>query len=148
MLLAENNGASRRRIALPVWPQPIRVLVVDDFQARRRSLHHKLTTSGIATVQSANAINALLILRAGFFDVVYVCNDNFDTEAFKQLTHTASNSKCSQSPIVVLVREPTAQKLISARRQGADGYICPPFDATRLLEKYAYLKDAKAGGTH
>jgi DNA-binding NtrC family response regulator len=146
MLLTETREPSRQRIALPARPQSIRVLLVDDFQARRQSLHHILTANGIANVTSTNVISALLKLRDAFFDVVCVCNEDFENEGFQRLTHTASISPSSQSPIVVLVREPTAETLIAARRQGADGYICPPFDAIRLLAKFAHAKNAKERG--
>lgn len=94
-------------------------------------------------MHSGNFVNSLSTLGGRNFDVIYVCSDSLRVGELQKVTDSASFSNSFKPFVIALVIDPTVKKLVCVKHQGAQGYLCPPFDGRRLLSKFTYVKNLR-----
>lgn len=107
-----------------------RILIIDDEQSIRRTLHEILEYEKYQVEDAENGMDAIQLVKEQEFDVI-LCDikmagmDGIETlEAIKQLT---------ESPVIMISGHGTIETAVEAIKKGAYDYIAKPPDLNRLL---------------
>jgi CheY-like chemotaxis protein len=103
------------------------VLVVDDYQAVRKTIKELFSTLGLVVAEAANGVEALELLNGPnaielvITDLVMAEMDGFElTEMIK------NNPKLRAVPVVILSTHADYKYIFRALRLGADDYLIKP----------------------
>ncbi|WP_327753913.1 response regulator transcription factor (plasmid) [Sphingobium sp. SJ10-10] len=109
-----------------------KVLIIDDEPQIRRLIHVALTRADYATVEAANAREALEKLREERPDISLLDLGLPDRDGLELVPLIKQHSDTSL--IVISARDATEQK-VAALDLGADDYLTKPFDTDELLAR-------------
>ncbi|MDR1109297.1 MAG: response regulator [Deltaproteobacteria bacterium] len=108
-----------------IW-QGKSVLVVDDYQAVRKTIKELFATMGLAVSEAGNGVEALEKLNAGKYDLIVSDLVMAEMDGF-ELTETVKNNPGLRSiPIVILSTHADYKYIFRALRLGADDYLIKP----------------------
>ena len=129
------------------------ILVVDDKEMMRDSLHATLTRAGHHVMTSASAIHALAQVSESPFDLIITDLKMPKMDGLKFLEELARLP--FDAPIIMMTAYATVKTAVQAMRQGAFDYIQKPFDADeivllvdRALEHHQLLQENEAYRTN
>ena len=111
----------------------IRVLLVDDEPAIRRSLRLPLQELGITVVEAARGEEALHLIRSDNFDVVLLDINMPGIGGMKTLERL--RALAPRLPILMLTVRDDEQDKVDALERGADDYITKPFSFRECLAR-------------
>ncbi|GFZ92851.1 MULTISPECIES: response regulator [Sphingobium] len=109
-----------------------KVLIIDDEPQIRRLIHAALTRADHATVEAANAREALDKLREERPDICLLDLGLPDRDGLELVPLIKRDSDASL--IVISARDATEQK-VAALDLGADDYLTKPFDTDEMLAR-------------
>jgi DNA-binding NtrC family response regulator len=112
---------------------PVRVLVVDDDSALRRSLERVLSQSGYEVLGASTAAEARTLLEEHTFAVVLldlVLPDAEGMELLRELKATEASTE-----VVVVTAHGSIESAVEAMRWGAADYLTKPFHTDELLTR-------------
>lgn len=109
-----------------------KVLIVDDEPHIRRLIQTALTRGDYATVEAADAKEALAQMQAERPDIILLDLGLPDRDGLELVPIIKSKSEATL--IVVSARDATEQK-VTALDLGADDYLTKPFDTDELLAR-------------
>ncbi|MDR1309492.1 MAG: response regulator [Deltaproteobacteria bacterium] len=108
-----------------IW-QGKSVLVVDDYQAVRKTIKELFATMGLAVSEAGNGVEALEKLNAEKYDLIVSDLVMAEMDGF-ELTETVKNNPGLRSiPIVILSTHADYKYIFRALRLGADDYLIKP----------------------
>jgi CheY-like chemotaxis protein len=108
-----------------VW-QGKSVLVVDDYQAVRKTIKELFATMGLKVTEAGNGVEALDKLGTAHFDLIISDLVMAEMDGF-ELTETVKNNPALRSiPIVILSTHTDYKYIFRALRLGADDYLIKP----------------------
>jgi two-component system chemotaxis response regulator CheY len=108
-----------------VW-QGKSVLVVDDYQAVRKTIKELFSTMGLKVSEAENGVEALDRLGTSKFDLIVSDLVMAEMDGF-ELTETVKNNPALRSiPIVILSTHADYKYIFRALRLGADDYLIKP----------------------
>jgi CheY-like chemotaxis protein len=108
-----------------VW-QGKSVLVVDDYQAVRKTIKELFATMGLRVSEAGNGVEALDKLSTSKFDLLVSDLVMAEMDGF-ELTETVKNNPALRSiPIVILSTHADYKYIFRALRLGADDYLIKP----------------------
>jgi putative two-component system response regulator len=108
-----------------------RILIVDDEEPIRRSLHRTLSKEGYECTTAADAAEARRFLDAKTFDLM-LCDVTMPGESgFSLLAYTETAHPETAVIMVTAIDNPSAAK--PAANHGAYGYIIKPFNMSTIL---------------
>ncbi|MDR2387292.1 MAG: response regulator [Deltaproteobacteria bacterium] len=108
-----------------VW-QGKSVLVVDDYQAVRKTIKELFSTMGLKVSEAENGVEALDKLGTSKFDLIISDLVMAEMDGF-ELTETVKNNPDLRSiPLVILSTHADYKYIFRALRLGADDYLIKP----------------------
>ncbi|MDR2302764.1 MAG: response regulator [Deltaproteobacteria bacterium] len=108
-----------------VW-QGKSVLVVDDYQAVRKTIKELFSTMGLKVSEAENGVEALDKLGTSRFDLIISDLVMAEMDGF-ELTETVKNNPDLRSiPLVILSTHADYKYIFRALRLGADDYLIKP----------------------
>lgn len=111
----------------------IRVLIVDDEPAIRRSLRLPLQELGITVAEASRGEEALHLIRSDNFDVVLLDINMPGIGGMKTLERL--RALAPRLPILMLTVRDEEQDKVDALERGADDYITKPFSFRECLAR-------------
>jgi len=111
----------------------IRVLVVDDESAIRRSLRPPLLALGFEVSEASRGEEALQMLRAAIFDAILLDINMPGIGGIETLRRIRSVSP--QLPVLMLSVRDGEQEKVEALELGADDYVTKPFSTRELIAR-------------
>jgi two-component system KDP operon response regulator KdpE len=112
---------------------PIRILLVDDESAIRRALRPPLVELGFKVVDVSRGEEALLMLRAGGFDVVLLDVNMPGIGGIETLRRIRALSP--RLPVLMLTVRDAEEEKVEALELGADDYVTKPFSMRELIAR-------------
>ena len=114
---------------------PARVLILDDEVQVRECVRRQLNLSGYDTADAASAIDALHLLRAGYFDIV-VCDLCMPGSSGIEFLREA-NARHPETGVVLMSGSHDLPLAVEAMRLGALDYISKPFTSGQIANTVA-----------
>lgn len=109
------------------------VLVVDDYAGMLRILRAQLAQIGVNDVDDASdGAKALERLAARRYDLVISDWNMQPMSGIELLQRLRSSADTADLPFIMATAESKTERMVTARRAGADGYIVKPFNAAQL----------------
>ena len=114
---------------------PIRVLVVDDSLALRRSMMYALQRlAEMVCVEAQDGAEALKKYSQGRFDIVLTDINMPVLDGLKLISHLRSDVTNAHVPIIVITTESAEADRDRALKLGADAYLLKPVQAQVVLD--------------
>jgi two-component system, chemotaxis family, chemotaxis protein CheY len=113
----------------------LKVLVVDDSQAMRRSIVYALQKlSGVTCLEAADGAEAVKKLAQARYDAV-ICDINMPVmDGLKVISHMRQVDDLREVPIVVITTEGGASDRQRALALGANRYLVKPVQARVVID--------------
>ena len=113
----------------------LKVLVVDDSQAMRRSIVYALQKlDGVTCLEAEDGVEAVKKLSQARYDAV-VCDINMPImDGLKVISHMRQSDDLREIPIVVITTEGGAEDRARALALGANRYLVKPIQAKVVVE--------------
>ena len=111
------------------------VLLVDDSQTVRRMLEWSLTPAGCRTLQAADGIQALEILRAQAVDLAIVDLNMPRMDGIELIRTVRADPRFKELPIILLTTEGREPDRVAALEAGATLFLTKPSTPAILLGK-------------
>ncbi|MDR1487036.1 MAG: response regulator [Deltaproteobacteria bacterium] len=108
-----------------IW-QDKSVLVVDDYQAVRKTIKELFATFGLKVTEAENGVKALERLNAAKFDLIVSDLVMAEMDGFELTETVKSNPKFRAIPLVILSTHADNKYIFRALRLGADDYLIKP----------------------
>ncbi|MDR2368788.1 MAG: response regulator [Deltaproteobacteria bacterium] len=108
-----------------VW-QGKSVLVVDDYQAVRKTIKELFSTMGLKVSEAENGVEALDRLGTGKFDLIISDLVMAEMDGFELTETVKSNPTLRSIPLVILSTHADYKYIFRALRLGADDYLIKP----------------------
>jgi CheY-like chemotaxis protein len=102
------------------------VLVVDDYQAVRKTIKELFASMGLKVTEAANGVEALEKLNAQSFDLVVSDLVMAEMDGFELTETVKNNHKLRAVPLVILSTHADYKYIFKALRLGADDYLIKP----------------------
>jgi CheY-like chemotaxis protein len=102
------------------------VLVVDDYQAVRKTIKELFATMGLRVTEAANGVEALEKLNSASFDLVVSDLVMAEMDGFELTETVKNNPKLRDVPLVILSTHADYKYIFKALRLGADDYLIKP----------------------
>jgi len=109
------------------------ILIIDDEPNLRRSLSLILMREGYQVTCAASAQEALQLLQAGSYDLVFLDLKMPDRDGMSILPEM--RRRYPDMPVVILTAHATLNSAMEAVRQGAREYLLKPIQPDRILER-------------
>ena len=114
-------------------PEQKTILIIDDSELTRSSLHDALTERGFAALTAANGQEGLARIQKGapdvvLMDVVMPVMDGWET--CRQIRAAAN---LQSVPIIIMTHKNTPQDLLRAFEVGANEFLGKPIDMEELF---------------
>ena len=114
----------------------LKILVVDDFSARRTIVINHLSKLGYSrTVEAENGFSALARLKSAFFDLVITDCSLSDMSGLDLLKQIRSDSDLKHIPVLMVTSEDLQGNIINAIKAGLNDYIVRPFEEYTFKQK-------------
>ncbi len=118
------------------------ILIIDDEPNLRRSLGLILQRAGYVITTASNAAEAMHVLQAGAYDLIFLDIKLPDQNGIDLLPQI--RKLYPEMPILILTAHATLDTAIGAVRLGAKDYLLKPIDPETILGRVdAILKEAK-----
>jgi two-component system chemotaxis response regulator CheY len=113
----------------------VKVLVVDDSQAMRRSIVYALQrVEGVVCLEASDGAEALKKLSQDAYAAV-ICDINMPVmDGLKVLSHMRQNDELRDIPFVVITTESGVADRARALELGANRYLVKPIQARAVVE--------------
>jgi CheY-like chemotaxis protein len=108
-----------------VW-QGKSVLVVDDYQAVRKTIKELFASMGLIVSEAVNGVEALDCLSSKPFDLIISDLVMAEMDGFELTETIKSNPQYRSIPIVILSTHADYKYIFRALRLGADDYLIKP----------------------
>ncbi|MDR1314642.1 MAG: response regulator [Deltaproteobacteria bacterium] len=108
-----------------VW-QGKSVLVVDDYQAVRKTIKELFASMGLDVSEAVNGVEALEVLNGKRVDLVISDLVMAEMDGFELTETLKNNPKLRGIPVVILSTHADYKYIFKALRLGADDYLIKP----------------------
>jgi two-component system chemotaxis response regulator CheY len=108
-----------------IW-QGKSVLVVDDYQAIRKTIKELFASMGLKVTEAGNGVEALEVLAKTPVDLVISDLVMAEMDGFELTETMKNNSKYRAIPVVILSTHADYKYIFKALRLGADDYLIKP----------------------
>ena len=108
-----------------VW-QGKAALVVDDYQAVRKTIKELFVNLGLKVDEAGNGVEALEKLNSKSYDLVISDLVMSEMDGFELTETVKSNPKLRSIPVVILSTHADYKYIFRALRLGADDYLIKP----------------------
>lgn len=108
------------------------VLVVDDNEINRDLLIRRLEKDGCQSLQAANGVEALRILREYSVDLILLDINMPVMDGYQVLDIIKNDPKLCHIPVIVITAYDETEGAVRCIEQGAEDYVGKPFNATLL----------------
>ncbi|MDR2141877.1 MAG: response regulator [Deltaproteobacteria bacterium] len=103
------------------------VLVIDDYQAVRKTIKELFATMGLKVTEAANGVEALEHLNGPkTFDLIITDLVMAEMDGFELTEMVKNNPKLRSIPLVILSTHADYKYIFRALRLGADDYLIKP----------------------
>ena len=114
----------------------LKILVVDDFSARRITVINQLNKLGyINTLEAEDGFSALARLKSALFDLVVTDCSMSDMSGIDLLKQIRSDSDLKHIPVLMVTSEDLQGNIITAIKAGLNDYIVWPFEEYTFKQK-------------
>ena len=114
----------------------LKILVVDDFPARRAIVINHLSKLGYSnTVEAENGFSALARLKSALFDLVVTDYSMSDMSGLDLLKLIRADSDLKNIPVLMVTSEDLQGNIITAIKAGLNDYIVRPFEEYTIKQK-------------
>ncbi len=117
--------------------QPLSVLVVDDSLSVRKSLERALMQQGCEVSLAMDGVDALELMRARLFDIIFTDLEMPNMDGFQLITETRGLDLWASVPIYIITSRVTEKYRERALARGATGFLPKPVtadDLSRILD--------------
>jgi two-component system chemotaxis response regulator CheY len=112
------------------------VLVVDDYQTMAQIIHNLLKQLGFTSVDEASDGSAALdMMRQKQYGLVISDWHMEPMTGFELLREVRADDLLAQTPFIMVTAEARTEKMIAAKKAGANNYIVKPVNAATLKSK-------------
>jgi class 3 adenylate cyclase len=125
------------------WPERYVVLVVDDFEANRRSVSRNLKLQGHAVVTAEDGRQALELLRERPFDMVLLDIIMPELDGYQVLEQIHADPQLRHIPVVVLSGVEEMDSIVRCIELGATDYLFKPCDPILLRARVSACLENK-----
>ncbi|MDR1036551.1 MAG: response regulator [Deltaproteobacteria bacterium] len=108
-----------------VW-QGKSVLVVDDYQAVRKTIKELFAGMGLDVTEAVNGVEALEVLNGKQVDLIISDLVMAEMDGFELTETLKNNPKLRSIPVVILSTHADYKYIFKALRLGADDYLIKP----------------------
>jgi CheY-like chemotaxis protein len=108
-----------------IW-QGKSVLVVDDYQAVRKTIKELFASMGLNVTEAVNGVEALDLMAKASFDLVISDLVMAEMDGFELTEALKANPKYRAIPVVILSTHADYKYIFRALRLGADDYLIKP----------------------
>ncbi len=110
------------------------VLIIDDAIHIRRLVARVLQQSGFNTLEAADGVQGVSILKEHKPDIV-TCDISMPyMDGYEFLAIAKRDPETQYIPVIVVTAVGQEAEIIKASEMGADAYLTKPFSSTHLLE--------------
>ena len=121
---------------MPMPPQDIRILVVDDMSTMRRIIKTILNQLGYSNIEEAeNGRQALGKLKKEKFDFVITDWNMPEMDGLELVKQIRSDDELKSLPVLMVTAEAKKENVMEALKAGVNNYIVKPFTPEVLKEK-------------
>ncbi len=121
---------------MPMPPQDIRILVVDDMSTMRRIIKTILNQLGYSNIEEAeNGKQALGKLKKEKFDFVITDWNMPEMDGLELVKQIRSDDELKSLPVLMVTAEAKKENVMEALKAGVNNYIVKPFTPEVLKEK-------------
>ena len=121
---------------MPMPPQDIRILVVDDMSTMRRIIRTILNQLGYSNIEEAeNGKQALAKLKKEKFDFVITDWNMPEMDGLSLVKAIRSDEELKHLPVLMVTAEAKKENVMEALKAGVNNYIVKPFTPEVLKEK-------------
>ncbi len=121
---------------MPLPPQDIRILVVDDMSTMRRIIKTILNQLGYSNIEEAeNGKQALGKLKKEKFDFVITDWNMPEMDGLELVKQIRSDDELKSLPVLMVTAEAKKENVMEALKAGVNNYIVKPFTPEVLKEK-------------
>ncbi len=114
----------------------MKILVVDDFSTMRRIIKNLLGELGFSNIVEADdGDTALQVLNTGTIDFLVTDWNMPRMPGIDLLRAVRRDDKLLALPVLLVTAEAKRDQIVLAAKEGVNGYIVKPFNATTLREK-------------
>lgn len=118
----------------------LRILVVDDSPTMRRILLNTVQKAGYSDIKYAeDGKDALAKLMAGEFDLLMTDWNMPNMNGLELVQAVRTDEKFKGIPILMVTTRNMKKDIVTAIKNGVNGYIVKPFDAKTLNAKIAEI---------
>ena len=110
------------------------VLIVDDSESMRFTIHATLTSAGYHVEAANNGVEALELAKKGRYDLVLTDINMPKMNGYQLIENLRKLNAFKFIPILTLTTQSDALSKQKAKRIGATGWIVKPFSPTHLIE--------------
>jgi CheY-like chemotaxis protein len=114
-----------KQIDKKIW-QGKSVLVVDDYQAVRKTIKELFVSMGLVVTEAVNGVEALDLLTKSNVDLVISDLVMAEMDGFELTEALKNNPKYRTIPVVILSTHADYKYIFRALRLGADDYLIKP----------------------
>jgi CheY-like chemotaxis protein len=112
----------------------VKVLVIDDVFHIRRLITRMLEQAGFVTLEAANGLDGLKILREQKPDIV-TCDISMPImDGHQFLAEVKRDPETKSIPVIIITAVGEQVKAIKASEWKADAYLTKPFSSNSLVE--------------
>jgi len=123
------------------------VLVVDDYQAMRRTIRTVLIQIGFSNIDFAeDGATALAKLRNGSYRLIISDLKMQPMSGLGLLREVRLDERLRNVPFIMVTAASDVEKVVAAREAGVSDYIVKPFTMDVLSKKIAGLVGLPSGG--
>ncbi len=110
------------------------VLIIDDAVHIRRLVARMLEQAGFATLQAADWLEGLFLLKEHLPDIV-TCDISMPLmDGYEFLAAAKGTPETQLIPIIVVTAIGQEEEVTKAAEMGADAYLTKPFSSSNLIE--------------
>jgi CheY-like chemotaxis protein len=110
------------------------ILIIDDAVHIRRLVARMLEQAGFATLEAADGLEGLLLLREKMPDVV-TCDISMPLmDGYEFLVAAKKSPETQHIPVIVVTAIGQEEEVSKATAMGADAYLTKPFSSSNLIE--------------
>ncbi len=118
------------------WPDPTRVLVVEDDQATARLIQARLAMEGLQVIMAPNGVEGLEILQREPIDLITTDLMMPAMNGFRLVQEIRDlPPPKGRVPILLISSNQNEQDMIRCLAAGADDYMTKPISAQVLVER-------------
>jgi DNA-binding response OmpR family regulator len=119
-----------------LWPEPTRVLVVEDDQATARIIQARLAMEGLVVFMAANGVDGLDLLQREEIDLVTTDLMMPAMNGFRLVQEIRDlPPPKGRVPILLISSNQNEQDMVRCLAAGADDYMTKPISAQVLVER-------------